>query len=328
MKKYFIVLSTTFVLFSCNKKQEDATVINNDIQATEETTKDNKEFDINSIPVSTTDLGDFPFFTAPKDAKYINNVKPKDFDFIVFGTPNDLFEVEGKTFRAWIHPESGKEISARYLFKSYEDAILKAGGVKVFEGNLEGERLEKYNQLVTYKGSDGTFIPSGDTKMVTYAINHTSGPIYIVYGLENNNTASIQIVQAEAFKQTIEKVTADKIVDDLSKSGKSILYINFDVDKSTLSGNGNEVVTEIASALKKDTNLKISIEGHTDNTGDAAHNKKLSTDRANSVVTALVNQGIDKSRLSAKGFGSEKPLVPNDSEENKAKNRRVELVKM
>src|SRR5690606_35045841 len=274
------------------------------------------------------DLGDFPFFTAPKDAKYINNVKPKDFDFIVFGTPNDLFEVEGKTFRAWIHPESGKEISARYLAKSYEDAILKAGGVKVFEGNLEGERLEKYNQLVTYKGSDGTFIPSGDTKMVTYAINHTSGPIYIVYGLENNNTASIQIVQAEAFKQTIEKVTADKIVDDLSKSGKSILYINFDVDKSTLSGNGNEVVTEIASALKKDINLKISIEGHTDNTGDAAHNKKLSTDRANSVVTALVNQGIDKSRLSAKGFGSEKPLVPNDSEENKAKNRRVELVKM
>lgn len=330
MKKFLLFVLGAGIMVACGKKQESSeTNTPNDsiVQPTNETTS-TEAFLIENLPISTADLGDFPFFTAPKDAKYINNVKPKDFDFIVFGTPNDLFEVEGKTFRAWIHPESGKEISARYLAKSYEDAILKAGGVKVFEGNLEGERLEKYNQLVTYKGSDGTFIPSGDTKMVTYAINHTSGPIYIVYGLENNNTASIQIVQAEAFKQTIEKVTADKIVDDLSKSGKSILYINFDVDKSTLSGNGNEVVTEIASALKKDTNLKISIEGHTDNTGDAAHNKKLSTDRANSVVTALVNQGIDKSRLSAKGFGSEKPLVPNDSEENKAKNRRVELVKM
>src|SRR5690606_29810435 len=137
------------------------------------------------------------------------------------------------------HPESGKEISARYLAKSYEDAILKAGGVKVFEGNLEGERLEKYNQLVTYKGSDGTFIPSGDTKMVTYAINHTSGPIYIVYGLENNNTASIPIVQEEAFKQIIKKVTADKIVDFFCKSGKFFLFINFDVDKPPWSGKRN-----------------------------------------------------------------------------------------
>lgn len=328
MKKSFILLSSTIVLLSCDKKQENTTVTNNDIQVTEETSKENSKFDINSIPVSTADLGDFPFFTAPKDAKYINNVKPKDFDFIVFGTPNDLIEVEGKTFRAWIHPESGKEISSRYLFKSYDDAIIKAGGVKVFEGNLEGERLDKYNELVTYKGSDGTFIPSGDNKMVTYAINHTSGPIYIVYGLSNHNTASIQIVQAKAFTQTIEKITADKIVDDLSKTGKSILYINFDVDKSTISGNGNEVVNEIASALKKDIDLKISIEGHTDNTGEASHNKKLSTDRANAVMQALIAKGIDKSRLSAKGFGSEKPLAPNDTEDNKAKNRRVELVKM
>lgn len=330
MKKNLLFALTTSVLIACGKKEvkiENTSTIDTLIQPTTVTTSPDT-FAIENLPVSNADLGDFPFFTAPKDAKYANNITPKDFDFIVFGTSNDLFEVEGKTFRAWIHPESGKEISSRYLFKSYEDAILKAGGVKVFEGNLEGERLEKYNQLVTYKGSDGTFIPSGDTKMVTYAINHTSGPIYIVYGLENNNTASIQIVQADAFKQTIEKITADKIVDDLSKSGKSILYIHFDVDKSTISRDSNEVVTEIASALKKDTNLKISIEGHTDNTGDAAHNKKLSADRANSVLSALIELGIDKSRLSAKGFGSEKPIAPNDIDEHKAKNRRVELVKI
>jgi outer membrane protein OmpA-like peptidoglycan-associated protein len=88
------------------------------------------------------------------------------------------------------------------------------------------------------------------------------------------------------------------------------------------------VVTQIAEALKKDNSLQISIEGHTDNSGNAEHNKKLSDARANSVLNALVTDGIDKARLTAKGFGAEKPLAANDSEENKAKNRRVELVKV
>ncbi len=87
-------------------------------------------------------------------------------------------------------------------------------------------------------------------------------------------------------------------------------------------------MTEISNALKKDNTLKISIEGHTDNSGDAKHNKKLSNDRANAVMQKLIALGIDKTRLSAIGYGAEKPLVANDTEENKAKNRRVELVKV
>lgn len=331
MKKVLLFALGASFLVACGKKDEESAVndtSNDSIEKSAEENISSKKFTIENLPISIADLGDFPFFTAPKDAKYINNVKPKDFDFIVFVSPDEILEVEGKTFRAWIHPESGKDISGRYLFKSYEDAILKAGGVKVFEGNLENERLEKYNQLVTYKGDNGTFIPTGSTKMITYAINHTSGPIYIVYGMDSNNTASIQIVQTAAFQQTIEKITSDKIVDDLTKAGKSILYINFDIDKATISGKGSDVVKEIAEALKKDTSLQISIEGHTDNTGDGTHNKKLSTDRATSVLNALVAHGIEKARLSAKGFGAENPLVANDSEENKAKNRRVELVKM
>lgn len=126
----------------------------------------------------------------------------------------------------------------------------------------------------------------------------------------------------------LAKFPADEIVKDLTEKGKSILYINFGVDKSIVSEDGKEIVNEIAEALKKDKTLKISIEGHTDNTGDAAHNKKLSNDRATAVMNALHTNGIDKPRLSAKGFGAEQPLVANDSEEKKAKNRRVELVRI
>ena len=70
------------------------------------------------------------------------------------------------------------------------------------------------------------------------------------------------------------------------------------------------------------------VEGHTDNTGTDERNKELSEQRANTVMYALAGKGIDISRLKAAGFGSEKPLVSNETDENKAKNRRVELVKM
>ncbi len=77
--------------------------------------------------------------------------------------------------------------------------------------------------------------------------------------------------------------------------------------------------------MKKNPNYTLEIEGHTDNTGDAAKNMDLSQRRANTIKKYLVTKGIDEKRLTAQGFGDTRPLVPNDSEENKAKNRRVEF---
>ena len=77
--------------------------------------------------------------------------------------------------------------------------------------------------------------------------------------------------------------------------------------------------------LQKNPTLKIEIAGHTDNKGDKKYNQVLSQKRAESVVAYLVQKGIATIRLSAKGYGDSMPLVPNDTEENKAKNRRTEL---
>ncbi|WP_414555007.1 OmpA family protein [Stenotrophomonas forensis] len=79
--------------------------------------------------------------------------------------------------------------------------------------------------------------------------------------------------------------------------------------------------------LQGDPALKLSIEGHTDNSGAVAHNRSLSEDRARSVVAALTARGIAAGRLQAAGFGADKPVADNGSEEGKARNRRVELVK-
>ena len=66
--------------------------------------------------------------------------------------------------------------------------------------------------------------------------------------------------------------------------------------------------------------------GHTDDVGSASYNQKLSADRAEVVRKALIDQGIDATRLTAKGYGATKPLVPNDSEEHRAVNRRTEMI--
>ena len=77
--------------------------------------------------------------------------------------------------------------------------------------------------------------------------------------------------------------------------------------------------------MRENPTLKISINGHTDNTGTPADNIKLSNNRANQVVRYLISKGIDASRLSSKGWGESQPIAANDTEEGRAKNRRTEM---
>lgn len=132
-------------------------------------------------------------------------------------------------------------------------------------------------------------------------------------------------MQVLDFEQTIRKVTAAQISEELNDAGKAIVYINFKPDESEITADGQLIVEQIVEALKQHDSLHIAIEGHTDQTGDPEHNKKLSDERARSVRSALSAQGIDPSRLSARGFGSDTPLVKGTSGSDHAKNRRVEL---
>jgi outer membrane protein OmpA-like peptidoglycan-associated protein len=104
--------------------------------------------------------------------------------------------------------------------------------------------------------------------------------------------------------------------------------ITFDIDKSDIKPQSMGTLNMIVGVLKSNPDLKFEIDGHTDNTGDAAHNLTLSQQRADAVKTQLVKMGIDGSRLTIKGFGDTKPISNNDSPEGKANNRRVEFVRM
>jgi len=104
--------------------------------------------------------------------------------------------------------------------------------------------------------------------------------------------------------------------------------INFDVDKATLRPESMGTLNQIKRIMTDSPDLQFEIDGHTDNTGVAAHNLTLSQQRAEAVKAQLVTRGISASRLTAKGFGDSKPTADNTTSEGKANNRRVEFVKI
>ena len=87
------------------------------------------------------------------------------------------------------------------------------------------------------------------------------------------------------------------------------------------------LLEELADLLKSKPELRlVEVQGHTDNTGSAVYNQRLSQGRAQAVVDSLVRLGVASDRLVAKGYGADKPLVPNTTDGNRAKNRRVQVI--
>jgi hypothetical protein len=138
----------------------------------------------------------------------------------------------------------------------------------------------------------------------------------------------LTIVEKAGMAQDIV-ANAGAFADGLKATGHiAVEGIYFETGKSELKPESAPAIAEVAKLLKGDAGLKLCVVGHTDNVGALEGNMKLSQDRAQSVVQALVKtHGIETARLKAYGDGPYAPVASNNAEEGRAKNRRVELVK-
>jgi outer membrane protein OmpA-like peptidoglycan-associated protein len=114
----------------------------------------------------------------------------------------------------------------------------------------------------------------------------------------------------------------------LDSEGRVNLYgILFDFDQATIKPESKPTLDEIAKLLTDKPDLKLDIVGHTDGVGTEAYNLELSNRRAGNVVAALIGTyGIDQARLSSRGAGLSQPIASNETDDGRAKNRRVELI--
>jgi len=242
-------------------------------------------------------------------SNYILSECTENFDAEEFWVSPDASKTvnkEGtKTFLRYdFNPESGQQKpSVLQILRNYENAAKKIGGVTMY--------LDVNSAAAVFK-----IVKTG--KEVAW-VKVESG------GNDSNDFIMLTIVALEEMKQ---EITSTDMLAALNADGRIALYINFDFGKSDIQPDSKKIVDQIAEMLTTNPGLKISIEGHTDNVGAAASNKTLSENRAKSVMNALKGSGIEASRLSAKGWGLEKPISENTTEEGRAKNRRVEIVKL
>ena len=254
---------------------------------------------------------DHPLLTRYPDS-FITDYE-KNFNSVTFtvgkaadGKPQEK-AIEGQaTLFRYYYDNRDTQPSPLQVILNYQNAI------KAIKGEVVFERLPS----------------EGDGGETTLKVNAGGKDVWIKVEPDiwsaPTQSYKLAIVEVEAMAQV---VSANAMLDALNKDGFIALYINFDTGKSDLKADGQATVKEIAAMLKGNPTLKISIEGHTDNVGTPASNQKLSEARAKSVMDAVAKAGIDKARLASKGLGQTTPIADNRTEDGKAKNRRVELVK-
>jgi outer membrane protein OmpA-like peptidoglycan-associated protein len=218
--------------------------------------------------------------------------------------------------------------------------------VEFYVGEDKIQKLEGQKTLISYHLMEGAATPSELQILRNYAnaVNAVGGTvvyqtdIYICLkivkeasqvwvAVETANSGTVYDLTVLEVGEMAQEVTAGDMLAALNKDGRIALSILFDTGKATIKPESRKIVGEIAALLKGNPGLRVSIEGHTDNTGTPQGNKTPSEARAKAVVEAVVALGIEAPRLSALGWGQDKPVADNATEEGRAKNRRVEIVK-
>lgn len=183
------------------------------------------------------------------------------------------------------------------------------------------------NYVSTYFGTGGRYL------LAQYD-NPNGGKVYASIALaEGNfrgNFAFVKVVETKAMEtDKIVFVDATDMQKGLAEKGRVNLYgIHFDLDKDVIKPDSQPTLDEIAKLMRNNPQLRVQVVGHTDAQGDEPHNADLSRRRSVAVIAALAKTGLDARRFTSRGAGSKEPVAPNTSEDGRAKNRRVELLKL
>lgn len=255
----------------------------------------------------TTQCKDHPLFPVRMPHYFISkckvNFEAVQFNLLAGGV--DMISKEGlKTFIRYEHNLNSRrpKPSVLDILKHYENAAMRYGGTTVFLNVSEAIAVFK----ILKNGHEYVWIKIQSE------------------GSSNNDFYDLTILELEEMKHDI---SATDMFTSINLIGHIPLHIHFETGEFSIKSVSQPIIDQLATMLKENPTLKIRIDGHTDNVGTPAINKTLSKNRANAIRKALIAKGIKKSRLSIKGWGQENPISENDTEDGKAKNRRIDIVK-
>lgn len=228
------------------------------------------------------------------------------------GTP---INTQGTEMAPFLHPD------CHTLYFS-SDKHIGMGGFDLFMSRRgDDEQWQEPVNLgfpINTNGDEINFFVAADGKTAFISSQREGGHGgYDIYTFELPEEIRPDSANYLASVDVVELTPGDAVV---------LQNIQFEFNSAALTADSESGIQILTAFLKRNPDLKVELAGHTDNVGNDNYNLKLSSERAESVRKALIANGIEETRLTAKGYGATKPMVPNDTEEHRALNRRTEMI--
>jgi OOP family OmpA-OmpF porin len=235
--------------------------------------------------------------------------------------------LEGKVTAIYYKTPEGR--SALEIYRNYEMG-LKSGGFQTLFACAKTCGDPPPSGTFPIVDAFGNY--SSETRFQAAKLTRAAGDVYValwVYDSTFDVKAFLAVVEVKPMEAGLVTVNAASLASDIGRTGHASVYgIYFDTGKADVKPESDATLAEIAKLLQQTPGLKLYVVGHTDNVGTLASNLDLSKRRGDAVVKVLSTRySIAATGLSSQGDGPTAPVASNDSEEGRAKNRRVELVK-
>jgi outer membrane protein OmpA-like peptidoglycan-associated protein len=240
--------------------------------------------------------------------------------------------LEGKITRIVYLAPQGRTVLE--VFRNYQGALRKGGFETLFTCGPQGCGSSIANAYASSPDNQDYWGPQHGIHYVSAKLARPEGDVYVSLliddqGGDSRANAELYVIEMKPMESDLITVNAASLANDINRTGHASVYgIYFDTGKADVKPESDATLKEVAKLLQGDPSLKLYVVGHTDNVGTLASNMDLSRRRANAVTQVLATKyGVASARLSAQGDGPTAPVASNDSEDGRAKNRRVELVK-
>jgi OmpA-OmpF porin, OOP family len=260
-------------------------------------------------PVKKVVMEDCPYFPGI-ESYFLNNVDDKDFEYYNFYNGSKNIEIAGRKWtKNYLVKDTLNSLTEKQIMSHYADEVKSKNGKVLFNDICEDEECDFRKGYLLLTG----VLKFGDSEIWLEVTAYNNGANYDLICIEKG--------------EMVQDISSAGILKKLKEEGNMNLFIKFDSGKSVILPESNTILDELKKMMIANSDLIISIEGHTDNKGSRMARQELSEARAKAVMDALISRGVDAKRMSSLGWGDSKPLNDNDNDENKARNNRIEIVK-
>ncbi|MGO9775640.1 MAG: DUF4892 domain-containing protein [Terracidiphilus sp.] len=240
--------------------------------------------------------------------------------------------LEGKITRIVYVAPAGRTVLE--VFRNYQAALRKGGFETLFTCGPQGCGSTIANAYANSGDSADYWGPEHGIHYVSAKLARPEGDVYVSLliddqGGDSRANVELYVIEVKPMESDLITVNAATLANDINRTGHASVYgIYFDTGKADVKPESDATLNEIAKLLQGHPQLRLYVVGHTDNQGAVDLNMDLSRRRAEAVLATLTTKyTVPASRLRAYGCGPYSPVASNDSEDGRAKNRRVELVK-